>query len=293
MRPRYFIGLALFGFFLGVLRPSAEERAAKLRAACARSDGSSCERLGDEIERGKFAPRFAEEAGLAFAAACQAGRGGACERAQRWSKRYGDSELMEVDVGCMLEENAFACQEVAESLADDDDERAGGADALRRAADRSKRALDMHLAACAKGHSESCLGASRVYAAGIGVDWSPNDARTFAARACELGLARGCEELGDLSSGADAISAYRRACDTASVHGCAKVAKAATGAEASEFRRRACGLSDRDACAWIAARASDLDDEPLDVVRAFERFCDDGDARACALTSTRRRFLAQ
>ncbi len=266
MRARQMAGLAILGFALAQLRPTGAARVATLRDACVTNgDRASCEELGDALERGIAAPRFPEEAGLAFSEACEAGLATACARAQPWAKSYGDYELFELDVGCMLHDNAFACEEVATSLAHDDDGDVAAAvtsDVGRRIAARGAKALAMHADACAKGNGESCLGAARLHGDGAAVEWNPGEAARSAERACDLGLAVACEARGDASGGSVAIAAYRRACahDPASPHAWAKLARASAAAGAprddvAAAYRRACALADEEACAWEAREA--------------------------------------
>src|SRR5262245_45548186 len=85
-----------------------------LRAGCVEGGGASvCEALGARTESGFGTTRFAEEPGLYFALACERGGRGACERAGAWAKKsYPEYESIETDVGCMLRDNGFACEEL-------------------------------------------------------------------------------------------------------------------------------------------------------------------------------------
>jgi TPR repeat protein len=170
--------------------------AESLRAACLeRSQAQACERLGEELERGDVAATLPEEPGLYLALACAGGRTGACERVQPWAQRYTDYELLELDVGCVLRNNAFACEELADELREEEEVRISDGDQqlLRLGRARMRRALELHRSGCDRGDASACLGASRVYRSGVGVPFDPRAARASAARACALGLTDGCE----------------------------------------------------------------------------------------------------
>jgi TPR repeat protein len=246
---------------LAVLVPAvARDRDALGRACVEGSDGPSCARLGDLVERGRLRARYPEEAGIYLALACEQGAAGACPRAERWAGLYSDYEALETDVGCMLRGSAFACEEVADALRRDWRDAPPGTDLRPLARARMRRAMDLYLQGCAKDDAPSCLGASRVYDAAFGVPASPRDARATEAKACALGLAGACEMQGDHLQPRRAVSAYRRACDDlgGSPHACLKLARAyeASGAEPRTIEaayRRACDDRALDACAWLSA----------------------------------------
>lgn len=190
------IFVSLTGGVVAALRGSSVPAAGLLREACLeRSHAEACERLGDELERGEVAARFPEEPGLFLALACEKGRADACDRAQPWARRYADYELLDLDVGCSLRANGFACEELAEELRDEQEVGLFQVDPqlLRLGRARMRRALELDRDGCQRGDAAACLGASRVYRAGFGVPYDLRAARASAARACELGLGDGCE----------------------------------------------------------------------------------------------------
>jgi TPR repeat protein len=286
------LGLGSLGFVFGFFVPAAAEPRVALTEACVRSlNSESCDRLGDMVERGHLAARYPEEAGLYFALACEGGLARSCRRAQAWATHYSDYETLEIDVGCMLRRNGFACEEVANALRDEREEGVG-ADTLPLARSRMRRALEVYLDGCAKDEALSCLGASRVYALGFGVPWNPREARAKEEKACALGLGAACEQEGDHRSGGDAIPPYRRACELlpSSPHACLKLARAyeserSQPALIESSYRRACELLSFDACLWVSQNVEGLDAESPDVLEAFRRWCGSGSQRACGLVS--------
>jgi TPR repeat protein len=271
MRPRYAAGLTLVGvaaFAAAFLAPASGKTQDRLGDACVlRSHAESCEELGRRLERGELASHFPEEAGLYFAIGCEEGSSRSCGRAQVWAKRYSDYETFEIDVGCMLRGNAFACEEVASTLRDETEESGGllsEARALPLARLRMRRALGLYLDGCSRDDAECCRGAGRVYAGGFGVAWNPREARAMDTKACALGLSEACEAQGDDLIAADPASAlalYRKACEhtPASPHACLKLARASEAAgepatAVANAYRLACERLSLDACAWIARR---------------------------------------
>jgi hypothetical protein len=126
LRPTHLVAVALAAFVLALLAPAAAEPRVALTDACVRSlNSESCDRLGDMVERGHLAARYPEEAGLYFALACEGGLARSCRRAQAWATHYSDYETLEIDVGCMLRRNGFACEEVANALRDEREEGVG------------------------------------------------------------------------------------------------------------------------------------------------------------------------
>jgi TPR repeat protein len=281
------LGLGSVGFVFGLLVPGGAETRGMLTDACVRSSNSeSCDRLGEMVERGRVVARYPEEAGLYFALACEGGLVRSCRRAQAWATHYSDYETLEIDVGCMLRRNGFACEEVASALRSEREEGVG-ASTLPLARSRMRRALEAYLDGCAKNEALSCLGASRVYVAGFGVPWNPREARAKEEKACALGLGAACEQEGDHRSGGDAIPAYRRACELpSSPHACLKLARAyeSEGSQPALIEssyRQACELLSFDACAWVSQNVERLDAESPAVVEAFRRWCASGSQRAC------------
>ena len=137
-----------------------------LKEACVHGrDSQACAQLAALLEKDPTARRFDEEPGLYEQLACERGKSSECQHAAVWARRYDDYEDFESDVGCMLLDNAFACEEVAEALHDE----APGPDAVARATLRAKRALELYLDGCRRNDGSSCLGASRVYAKGYGL----------------------------------------------------------------------------------------------------------------------------
>jgi TPR repeat protein len=274
---------------LALAIPAVERERGALTDACVgRSNGESCERLGDKIERGALPALYPEEAGLYFALACEQGVARACLRASPWARRYPDYEALETDVGCMVRGNAFACEGVADALREDRDEGYDAPDLRAFGGTRMRRALDLYLAGCARDEAESCLGASRIYDAGYGVPASPPDARGKEARACALGLPSACERQGDHLAATDAVTPYRKACEAArgSPHACLKLARTyeVAGAEPSAVEaayRRACGRLSLDACVWLSGRIDRLDAESPDVIEGIRRACNGGSGQAC------------
>jgi hypothetical protein len=272
MRVAYLGGIASASFLFALLGPSVAHSREKLVDAClAKGEPASCDRLAERLERGDEALRFPEEPGLYFALACQGGVARACARAQTWAEPYADYEAFETDAGCMLEGNGFACEEVANALREESEER-GTSAALPVARARARQALARYREGCDREDAASCLGASRIYASGFGVPYSPRAMRAGEAKACTLGLEAGCEAQGDHATGDGAIAAYERACHLApaSPHACLKLARALEASDASRARagapdatsppspstveayRHACDLLAVDACAWIA-----------------------------------------
>jgi hypothetical protein len=242
---------------------ASRERTALTRACLGGSRADRCEQLGDRIARGGVRALYPEEAGLYFALACEEGVARACRRAGAWASLYPDYEALETDVGCMLRDSGFACEEVAGALRLDRDGAPGAPDRRPLGRARMLRALELHLAGCASGDAESCLGASRVYDAGFGVPRSPDDARRMEAKACALGLASACEGRGDRLAGLEAVTFYRKACEAprGSPHACLKLARACEAADMDPDAieaayRRACDERALDACAWLASRGA-------------------------------------
>jgi len=290
--------LGAAGLAVGFVVTTATDRFAELKAACVAGDNANdCERLATLLEDGTIAPLYPEEPGLYFELACEGGRAGSCTRAQSWAKTYGDYQVLELDVGCMVHANPSACEEVAGSLRDDGDE-AGETDpklVLPIARSRMKRALNLYLEGCRANQAEACLGASRVYASAFGVEWNLRNAYTYEARACQLGLVDACEHQADDTQGEGSIALYQQACEAAphSPHACLKLAQVeeASGrpqptVEASY--RRACELLAFDACLHVSRTIARLDQESPGLVKAFSRWCDSGESQACALVKARR-----
>jgi TPR repeat protein len=241
------LGALLIAGFAAALRwPSLDARFAEAEAACvAGASAARCEQVARWLEDGDVATRYPEEPGLYFAMACEAGR--ACASAASWARIYGDYEVFELDVGCMVKHSGFACEEVATALRDEDSEasparvaRPGSpADAratLRIARSRMAHALDRYVVACRAGQAEACMGASRVHAAAFGVEWNLREANAYEAKACALGWPAACEQIADRSTGAEAIAGYRRACAARSPHACLKLVRAEQAARNGDAR---------------------------------------------------------
>jgi TPR repeat protein len=243
------LGIALWGC-------KGDPRAA-LSAACVdASDRDACVRFGAMLEQGAAPTLFAEEPGVYFALGCEAGSLEACARAQVWAKRYSDYEALESDVGCMLKNNAFACEELARNLRDDAPNRA---EAVVLASSRLSRALHLYLAACAKGEAASCLGAARVHRSGLGDPPDPRAAEAEELKACALGLGLACEVAGDRHAPNEAIALYRKACDLppSLPRACLKLARtsevvSAPGAVIATAYEHACERLSVDACRWLS-----------------------------------------
>jgi hypothetical protein len=225
-------------------------------------DAGACERIAESLENRERPLRFAEEPGLWFALACEGGLDRACTRAEPWSKRYPDYEVLEIDAGCMLRDNAFACEEVAHELHDDDEgeTRAGDA-AVALGAARLARALTLYRAACARDDAAACLGVSRALRASpsFGLAADASGAEHAEEKSCALGLGEGCEFAGDQRAPGDAVPFYRRACELhpVSPHACLKLARAeeVMGASAARIRAdyaTACKVLATTACDWLA-----------------------------------------
>jgi hypothetical protein len=289
--------LVAAGFAVGFVATTSPDRFAELKDACvARDNARSCELLGSLLEIGTIAPLSPEEPGLYFALACDGGRKGSCMRAQSWAKTYGDYDMLEIDVNCMVHRSASACEQVAGALREDG-EVASEADpktALPIARSRMKRALNLYLEGCRANQADACLGVSRVYASAFGVEWNLRNAYTYEAKACELGLADGCEHQADDTPGEGAIAPYKKACDAAhSQHACLRLAQVleASGRPQPEIEasyRHACELLAFDACLHVSRTITSLDQESPSLVKAFSRWCDSGEPRACELVKASR-----
>jgi len=285
--------LAIAGFAAAIAWPSPGARFAAAQAACVAGAGARCEQVAHWLEDGDIARQFPEEPGLYFALACEAGR--ACDHAASWAKIYGDYEIFELDVGCMIKHSGFACEEVATALRDEEleDGAASPTDAraiLQIARSRMAEALARYVVACRAGQGEACMGASRVHAAAFGVAWDLREAHAYEARACALGWSAACERVAERSAGADAIAGYRQACEARSPHACLKLARAEQAARLpapiiTASYRRACALLAFEACDALRASITRLDDEPPGVADGFARWCAAGEARACALVN--------
>jgi TPR repeat protein len=283
VRVSHFTGLA-FGFAL--LSCKADTRARLSTACLDAADGAACTRFGAMLEKGELQPLFPEEPGVYFALGCQEGAADACARAQAWAKGYSDYEALDSDVGCMLKNNPFACEELARNLRDD---APNDAEAVLRATSRLSRALSLYRVACANGEATSCLGAARIHRSSLG---DPPDLRAAEAeelRACTLGLGLACEAAGDHAAAKDAIALYQRACDLppSLPRACLKLAQANETSNApppaiSASYRHACELLSANACRWLSEHAASPDPESPAIDAAFQRFCDAGEAWACA-----------
>ncbi|HEV7558970.1 MAG TPA: hypothetical protein VGO00_26035 [Kofleriaceae bacterium] len=296
MRIRYLGALGVLGaagLVVGFAVTTAPDRFAELKASCVAGDTpSDCERLANLLDDRTIAPLYPEEPGLYFELACEGGRDGACTRATAAAKTYGDYQVFQLDVGCMVHANASACEELAGSLRDDGDE-ASETDpniVLPIARSRMKRALSLYLEGCRANRAEACLGASRVYASAFGVEWNLRNAYTYEARACQLGLVEACEHQADDTPGESSIALYQKACDATphSPHACLKLAqleevsgRPQPSVEASY--RRACELLAFDACLHVSRTIARLDQESPGLVKAFSRWCDSGEPHACEL----------
>ncbi|MEO6776127.1 MAG: hypothetical protein ABI467_24420 [Kofleriaceae bacterium] len=270
--------LAALGFAIGVVVASrgSFERA---RAACV-ATGKRCAEVATRLEHHDARVLFPEEPGLYLALACEGGDREACARAQPWAQRYGDYEVFELDAGCMIAGNPFACEEVATALHGDSDDHVASAAIAAIVRSRMTRALKLYLARCGA-DAQACLGASRVYAAGYGVEWDLRAAERFAQRACALGSWEACELAGDRVTGAVAVALYRRACDHHAPHACRKLARLETGSAAMIADQRACEQLSFEGCAALGLTT--LRGQSAAVVDAFHRWCDSGEAAACAL----------
>lgn len=228
------------------------------------------------LEHHEVAPLFPEEPGLYWALACDGGDLDACARAQPWAKRYGDYEVFELDAGCMIAANPFACEEVATAMHGDSDDGVRSATIVRS---RMTRALNLDLARCDH-DARACLGASRIYAAGYGVEWDLVASEQFAKRACDLGSWEACELAGDRAAGAVAVALYRRACEHRAPHACLKLARLETGVAALAADQRACELLSFEGCAALGLTS--LAGQSVALVEAFHRWCEAGETAACA-----------
>jgi TPR repeat protein len=280
--------LACVALSLALWGCKAETRAALSAACLEASDRAACARFGAVLERGTLPTLFAEEPGVYFALGCEEGSLDSCARAQEWAKRYSDYEALESDVGCMLKNNAFACEELARNLRDDASTRPR---AVVLASSRLARALHLYLAACAKGEAESCLGAARVHRSGLGEPPDPLAAEGEELKACALGLGLACEVAGDRRAADDAVELYRKACDLPPglPRACLKQARAsetvsAPGAVISAAYEHACERLSTDACRWVAEHVASPDQESPALSAALRRFCASGSGWACAPT---------
>jgi TPR repeat protein len=289
--------LGAAGFAVGFGVTTAPDRFAGLKDGCiARDNARDCEQLGALLETRKIVPLYPEEPGLYLALACDGGRKDACTRAEVWSKTYGSYDGLELDVNCMVHRTASACEDVA-TLLRDDAEQASETDpkvALPIARSRMRRALNLDLDGCRANQADACMGASRVYASGFGVEWNRRSAYTYEAKACELGLADACEHQADDTTGEAAIAPYQKACDrTHSPHACLRLAEVEEASGKPQpvidaSYRHACELLAFDACLHVSKTITRLDQESPGVVKAFSRWCDAGEQRACELVKASR-----
>jgi len=262
---------------------------ATLSVACVdASDRDACTRFGAVLEQGTLPTLFAEEPGVYFALGCEEGSLEACTRAATWAKRYSDYEALESDVGCMLKNNAFACEELARNLRDDASNRP---QAVVLATSRLTRALSLYLAACAKGESESCLGAARVHRSGLGAPPDLLAAEGEELKACALGLGLACEVVGDRHPANEAVALYRKACDLppSLPRACLKQARASEAVSAPSAvilatYEHACERLSADACRWVSEHVAAPNQESPALSAALRRFCDSGSVWACAPT---------
>jgi len=196
MRAILLIALGAAGFTAGLLWPTARDSRTRLTDAClARQKAESCDKLGTLLVRGDLDPTYREEPGLYFGLACEDGLLPSCDKAQPWAKAYFDYEVFETDIGCMLRNNPFACEETANGLREEGEEGAppdAEEAALALARSRVRRALGLYREACANNDADSCMGASRIYGGGFGVEWNQIAADRYASRACYLGLTTAC-----------------------------------------------------------------------------------------------------
>ena len=243
------------------LLAAAPERAALDDTCLSKNSGAACEQLGRAIAKGELRERFPDEAGFYFALACQDGAATACPDAQPLAKRYPDYEDLDVDVGCMLRDNGLACEEVANAI----HEEGPPTDAAWATA-RTQRALELDKVACERKQAESCLGASRILVAGLGVKRDARAAHVFEARACDLNLALACQKQAERSHGAEAVRLYEKACVLAppSPHACLGLARSLESAKRPRTDvvaayQHACSLLSFDACQWLATDSQDPD----------------------------------
>ncbi|HWZ93240.1 MAG TPA: hypothetical protein VNW92_30480 [Polyangiaceae bacterium] len=259
---------------------------AELSAACLEASArEACTRFGAMLEQGKVPVLFPEEPGLYFALGCEEGSREACPRAQSWAKVYSDYEALDSDVGCMLKNNAFACEELARNLRDG---APNNGRVVMLAGSRLARALSLYLSSCAKGDAASCLGAARIHRSGLGDPPNLPAAEAEELKACVLGLGLACEVAGDRRAPRDALALYQRACDLppSLPRACLKAARAsetvnAPAAAISTSYLHACQLLSADACRWVSAHAAPLDAESPAIAAAFRRFCAAGEGWAC------------
>jgi TPR repeat protein len=282
LRVSHLAGVALGLAFLGC---KADTRAGLSTACVNVYDGEACARFAALLERGKVRTLFPEEPGVYFALACQEGSLESCARAEPWVKVYSDYETLERDVGCMLKNDAFACEELARTLRDDSP---SNAEAVVLATSRLARALSLYLEACASGEAASCLGAARVHRSGLGAAADLLAAEAEELKACALGLGLACEIAGDHAAAKDASALYQRACDLppSLPRACLKLARtsemaAAPPATISTDYRQACERLSVDACRWMAQHAASPNRESPATHAAFQRFCASGEAWAC------------
>lgn len=285
---RLYLVLGLVGFAVGFVATSRRDRFGELKAACASGDNArACEQLGALVEK---APLYPEEPGLYLALACDGGDRDACPRAQAIGKTYGGYEMLGLDVDCMVHGSPSACEQLANGLrgagivANEADPNIG----LPLARSRMKRALNLYLKGCTANEADACLGASRVYASGFGIEWNLRTAYTYEAKACELGLAEACERQADDTPGVDAVALYRKACTSHSPHACLRLAQVEEASAQPQSvidasYRRACELLAFDACEHVSHVIASLDRESPRLVNAFTRWCDAGNTRACEL----------
>ncbi len=279
-----FFSYAALGFALSGCQ--ADTRAALSRACIGASSGQACARFGAKLEQGSLPTLSPEEPGLYFALGCEEGSAEACARAQSWAQHYSDYEALDSDVGCMLKNNAFACEELARNLRDGAPNRA---EVVTLATSRLSRALDLYLAACAKGEAASCLGAARVHRSGLGDPPDPRAAEAEELKACALGLGLACEVAGDRHPESEAIALYRKACDLPPglARACLKLARVSETAGAPKALivaayEHACEQLSADACRWVSEHVATTSQEAPTLSAAFQRFCDSGSDWACA-----------
>jgi uncharacterized protein len=274
---------------------SAKSAAAALpdedRAACARGDGSACERAGSVYRQGgdPSGGAYASDQKL-FRAACERDVAGACA-ALGWTLLPGEeTAAIALFARACTGGSARGCMSLGEAY-----------EAGRGVPKDEARALSVYRGACDAGAAEACAKSAVMLDTGRGAPSDPKTAAVHFKKACDGGVADACSALAiatSLGNGVprdetEAAALFKRGCEAGSALGCAGLGDAyAKGrgvakddVRAADLLRKTCASGIAISCRVLAELLSDTSSRARDdaeAVRLFTRACGDGDAAACA-----------
>lgn len=259
---------------------------------CQAGDGAACAATARMRQRGALGNDLLAAFGE-HARACQLGEGGSCHALDTLAGPAGADAATRSKAAALLAAACDTAPHVEDACTALAQSHAWGG----LAGQDPKRALAVANASCGRGYRPACLLVADYALLGIGVVPNAEAARQRYAALCDQDLPEGCWKLGNVLSQAgkhdDAVRLFRRACEEGLAAGCNSfgfclyTGQGATWnvGEAAAAYERACELGDEYGCANVGELHQFGIGVPIDLAAAasaYGRACDEVAVAGCA-----------